>query len=110
MRIKPGKFNIDYPIIIKSLNRNSRNSKYDLDFEICFTIAELPPSTTAESEYFINAYTDYGDYIQPKFEYRDGIHRSKEPTTFVMNGRTPPTYDISINGRDNGRISKGIFP
>ena len=87
----------------------SRNSKHDIDFKIGFIIAELPPSTTAESEYFINAYTDYGDYIQHGFEYRDGIHRSKEPTTFVMNGRTPPTYDISVNGRDNGRISKGSF-
>lgn len=92
----------------KCICNNQISSRVEGDVKVRIK-PELPPSTTAESEYFINAYTDYGDYIQHGFEYRDGIHRSKEPTTFVMNGRTPPTYDISVNGRDNGRISKGSF-
>ena len=70
-----------------------------------------PPSTTTETEYYINAYTDFGDYMQPQFhEYQEGdTHRSKGSTTFIIKGRTPPSYDISINSRseERGPYSKG---
>ena len=49
--------------------------------------------------------------MQPQFhEYQEGgMHRSKGSTTFVIKGRTPPTYDISINSRNDKRepYSKG---
>ena len=72
-----------------------------------YFISELPspPSTTTETEYYINAYTDYGEFIEQKFEYQDG--RNTKGTTFVINGRTPPSYDISINGGNNGGSSRG---
>merc|ERR1712062_112801 len=66
---------------------------------------------TTETEYYINAYTDFGDYMQPQFhEYQEGdSRRSKGSTTFIIKGRTPPSYDISINSRseERGPYSKG---
>ena len=55
-------------------------------------------------EYYINSYTDYGDYVQQRFEYQEGIDRAKGgSTTFIIKGRTPPSYDISnINSGRKG--------
>ena len=62
-------------------------------------------------EYFINEYTNYGDYGQQKFEYQEGVDGSKEgSTTFIINGGTPPSYDISnMKIRGKGEISKYIY-
>ena len=46
--------------------------------------------------------------MQQRFEYQEGIHRSKGSTTFIINGRTPPSYDISVNERGKPGYSKGI--
>ena len=49
--------------------------------------------------------------MQPRFnQYPDGaVHRAKGSTTFVIKGRTPPSYDISVNNRNDNRdqFSKG---